>query len=57
MFLERPSREIALLLGLNAAHVDVVVQRWQTLSGKQATLYGSGRTFDEVKTERMGVAA
>lgn len=27
VFLERPSREIALLLGLNAAHVDVVVQR------------------------------
>jgi RNA polymerase sigma-70 factor (ECF subfamily) len=27
VFLERPSREIALVLGLSAAHVDVVVQR------------------------------
>ena len=27
VFLERPSREIGTLLGLNAAHVDVVVQR------------------------------
>ena len=27
--------------------MDVIVQRWQTLSGKKATLDGDGRTFDE----------
>jgi hypothetical protein len=33
--------------------VDVVVQRWQGLSGKKATLDGDGRTFEEIATERQ----
>jgi hypothetical protein len=33
--------------------VDVIVQRWQTLSGKQATLEGDGRTFEEITAERQ----
>jgi hypothetical protein len=46
---------------------DVIVQRWQTLSGKQATLEGHGATFEHVKhdkddalrilEDRAGVAA
>jgi DNA modification methylase len=42
---------------IDPRYTDVVVSRWQTLTGRQATLEGDGRTFDEVKTERMGVAA
>jgi DNA modification methylase len=38
-------------------YVDVVVERWQTLTGKAATLDGDGRTFEELKAERMGAPA
>jgi DNA modification methylase len=37
---------------LDPKYVDVVVQRWQTLSGKQAVLDGDGRTFDEIRVQR-----
>jgi DNA modification methylase len=37
---------------LDPKYVDVVVQRWQTLSGKQAVLDGDGRTFDEIRSAR-----
>ena len=33
-------------------YVDVVVQRWQTLSGKKASLEGDGRSFEEIAAER-----
>ena len=36
---------------------DVIIQRWQAFTSKQATLESDGRTFDEVKTDRLGVAA
>jgi DNA modification methylase len=36
---------------LDPKYVDVIVQRWQQLTGKQATLEG-GRTFDVVAKER-----
>ena len=42
---------------LDSKYVDVVVQRWQTLSGKQATLEGDGRTFEEIAQERRQEAA
>src|SRR5450432_1487126 len=42
---------------LDPKYIDVVVQRWQTLSSKGATLQGDGRTFAEIKAERAGVAA
>ena len=32
--------------------MDVIVQRWQMLTGKQATLDGDGRGFEEVARER-----
>jgi DNA modification methylase len=44
-------------LELDPKYVDVVVQRSHSLSGKQATLEGDGRTFDEIKEARAGVAA
>jgi len=37
---------------LDPKYVDVIVQRWQTLSGKKAKLDGDGRTFEEVSQER-----
>jgi hypothetical protein len=33
----------------------VIVQRWQTLSGKQARLEGDGCTFEEIAGERKKV--
>jgi hypothetical protein len=36
--------------------VDVIVQRWQTLSGKKAKLDGAGRTFEEIAAERKGAS-
>jgi DNA modification methylase len=44
-------------LELDPKYVDVVVQRWQTLSGKQAILDGDGRTFEAVAEERRKSAA
>jgi DNA modification methylase len=43
-------------LGLEIApqYVDVIVQRWQKFTGKQATLDGDGRSFEEIGTSRRG---
>jgi DNA modification methylase len=38
-------------------YVDVIIQRRQQLTGKEAKLDGDGRTFSEVKAERTGVTA
>ena len=40
-------------LELDPKYVDVTVLRWQTQSGKKATLDGDGRTFDEIAQERV----
>ncbi len=40
-------------LEIDPKYVDVVVLRWQQLTGKQASL--DGRTFEQVKAERLGV--
>jgi DNA modification methylase len=37
---------------LDPKYIDVVIQRWQRLSGKQATLEGDGRTFEAISEER-----
>jgi len=42
---------------LDPKYVDVVVQRWQTLVGKEAILDGSGRAFDDIAAERRQEAA
>jgi DNA modification methylase len=39
-------------LELDPRYVDVIIERWQNLTGKQATLDGDGRTFAEIKAER-----
>jgi DNA modification methylase len=42
---------------LDPKYVDVIVQRWQTLSGKKAKLDGDGRTFEQITEERLQVPA
>lgn len=39
-------------LEIEPAYCDVIVTRWQNLTGKQATLEGSGATFEHVKAGR-----
>jgi DNA modification methylase len=39
---------------LDAKYVDVIVQRWEQLSGKQARLEGDGRSFEEIARQRRG---
>jgi DNA modification methylase len=41
---------------LDPKYADVIIERWEQLSGKQAKLDGSGCTFTEVKAERAGAA-
>jgi DNA modification methylase len=43
-------------LELDPKYVDVVVQRWQTLSGKLAVLDGEGKTFAEISEGRRNEA-
>jgi DNA modification methylase len=39
---------------ISPAYVDVAVERWQAETGRDATLDGDGRTFAQVRTERLG---
>ena len=44
-------------LEIDAKYVDVIVTRWQSFTGKKATLDGDGRSFDEVAQQRRKEAA
>lgn len=44
----------AALLELDPRYVDVIVRRWQQLTGKEAVLEGCGTTFATLKSEREG---
>lgn len=48
---EKNGRE-SRLMELDPKYCDVIVQRWQDFTGKQATLEGEARTFDEIAGER-----
>lgn len=50
------TKRICYGLELAPQHCDVIVTRWQNITGKQATLDGDGRTFAEVQAERCAVA-
>ncbi|MEI4233741.1 DNA modification methylase [Roseovarius sp. D22-M7] len=39
---------------ISPAYIDVAVERWQAETGKDAILDGDGRTFGDVKAERLG---
>lgn len=40
------TKRVCYRLELDPKYADVVVERWQGLSGKKATLEGDGRTFE-----------
>ncbi len=42
-------------LDIDPHYVDVVVMRWENLTGQQAKLEGDGRTFREISIERLSV--
>jgi DNA modification methylase len=46
------NERVCVGLELDPKYVDVVIGRYQTLSGKSATLDGDGRTFEEIAEER-----
>jgi DNA modification methylase len=39
-------------LEIDPGYVDVIILRWQNLTGKQALLEASGQTFNQVAAER-----
>jgi len=53
---ERRGRK-ARLMELDPKYGDCIVRRYREYTGKQATLDGDGRTFDEVALERAGAPA
>ena len=38
---------------LDPAYVDVIVTRWEEYTNQEAILDGDGRTFSEVRSERL----
>jgi DNA modification methylase len=51
------TKRVCYGLELDPKYADVIVERWQGLSGKSATLEGDGRTFDAIQKDRVRVAA
>jgi DNA modification methylase len=49
---EKLGRKSALI-ELDLKYADVIVQRWEEFTGKNAVLDGDGRTFSEIKSERF----
>jgi DNA modification methylase len=43
----------ARLMEIDRKFVDVIIARWEAFSGAKATLEGDGRTFEEIKAERI----
>ena len=48
---ERTGRR-ARAIEIDPVYVDVAIRRWQSFTGKQATLVGTGETFEQVEEER-----
>ncbi|WP_407703182.1 DNA methyltransferase [Thalassococcus profundi] len=51
------SGRVCFAMELDAAYVDVCVQRWQAFSGHAAVLDGDGRGFAEITAARQEAAA
>jgi DNA modification methylase len=51
------TKRVCCGMELDPKYVDVTLLRWKGLSGKEAKLDGDGRTFEQIKAERLGVAA
>ena len=50
---ERTGRR-ARAVEIDTAYVDVAVRRWQTYTGRAATLASTGQTFEAVEEDRIG---
>ncbi len=50
------TRRVCCGMELDPKYVDVVVQRWQALSGKQAMHAEDGRSFDQIAGKRGALA-
>jgi DNA modification methylase len=48
------TKRVCFGMELSPEYCDVIVTRWQEYTGKTATLDGDGRTFAEVRAERVG---
>ena len=48
---------VCYAIDIDPRYVDVAVMRWEQFTGQEAKLESDGRTFDQVKAERIGVAA
>jgi len=46
----------ARLMELDERYVDVIVQRWQDFTGKKAVHVESGKTFEDMKGERLNAS-
>jgi DNA modification methylase len=51
------TERICFGIDIDPRYVDVAVLRWQEYTGQEAMLEGNGRTFEQLKAERLGVAA
>jgi DNA modification methylase len=51
------TERVCCAIELDPKYVDVAILRYQTLSGKQATLDNDGRTFEQIAAERQKAAA
>ena len=49
-----PNGRRVFAMEISPAYIDVAVERWQADTGRDAVLEGDGRTFAQVKTERLG---
>jgi DNA modification methylase len=45
------------LMEIDPKYVDCIIVRWQEHTGKQATLEGDGRSYEEIANERQLVTA
>ncbi len=50
------TNRIARLMELDPKYVDVIVRRWQSFTGKTATLESTGQTFEQVQAQRLSNA-
>jgi DNA modification methylase len=44
----------AYLCEIDDLYADVIVERWQKLTGERATLEATGATFESVRADRLG---
>lgn len=49
---EKTKRQ-ARLIELDPIYCDMIIDRWQQMTGKKAVLQSSGKTFDDVRAERQ----